>query len=63
MRGIRRLVVDEMKDVADTPWETARILNHLQDNGLVLNVVHCDMEFGQQNQRGSEIGEMEIGGM
>lgn len=63
VRGIRRIVVDEMKDVADTPWETARILNHLQDNGLVLNVVHCDMEFGQQNQRGSEIGEMEIGGM
>lgn len=63
VRGIRRIIVDEMKDVADTPWETARILNHLQDNGLVLNVVHCDMEFGQQNHRESEIGEMEIGGM
>ena len=62
-RGIRRIVVDEMKDVADTPWETARILNHLQNNGLVLNVVHCDMVFGQQKTQGIETGEIEFGGM
>ena len=62
-RGIRRIVVDEMKDVADTPWETARILNHLQNNGLVLNVVHCDMVFGQQRTQGIETGEIEFGGM
>ena len=62
-RGIRRIVVDEMKDVADTPWETARILNHLQNNGLVLNVVHCDMVFGQQRTQGIDTGEIEFGGM
>ena len=62
-RGIRRIVVDEMKDVADTPWETARILNLLQNNGLVLNVVHCDMEFGQQKAHEHKTVEMEFGGM
>lgn len=62
-RGIRRIVVDEVKDVADTPWETAPILNHLQNNGLVLNVVHCDMEFGRQETQGINTGEMEFGGM
>ena len=62
-RGIARIVVDEMKDVADTTWETARILNHLQSNGLSLDVVHCEMVFGQQNQQGNKSGEMEFGGM
>ena len=62
-RGIRRIVVDEMKDIADTPWETARIMNHLQNNGLVLNVVHCDMVFGQQRTQEIETGEIEFGGM
>ena len=63
VRKIARIVVDEMKDVADTPWETARILNALQSNGLTLNVVHCDMVFGQQKQQGIDTGEMEFGGM
>lgn len=62
-RGIARIVVDEMKDVADTPWETAHILNYLQENGMSLDVAHCEMVFGQQNQQGNESDEMKFGGM
>lgn len=32
-------------------------------DGLVLNVVHCDMVFGQQKTQGIETGEIEFGGM
>lgn len=62
-RGVSRIVVDEMKDVADSPWETARILNYLQDNGMTLDVAHCEMVFGRQNQQENENGDMEFGGM
>lgn len=63
VRGITRIVVDEMKDVAETPWETARILNYLQDNDMTLDVAHCEMIFGQQNQQDNKSGEIEFGGM
>ena len=61
VRGIERIVVDEMKDVADTPSAMAGILNYLQSNGITLDVVHCEMEFGQKKDQ--ESINMEFGGM
>ena len=61
VRGIERIVVDEMKDVADTPSAIAGVLNYLQANGLTLDVAHCEMVFGQKNDQ--ESIDMEFGGM
>lgn len=62
-RNIQHIVVDEMRDIADTPSKCASILNYLHQNGLTLDVVHCDMQFGEQ--RASEPTEIDIefGGM
>ena len=61
VRGIEKIVVDEMRDVADTPSAVAGILNYLQTNGMTLDVVHCEMEFGQKKDQ--EPMNMEFGGM
>ncbi len=62
-RNIQHIVVDEMRDIAETPSECASILNYLHQNGLTLDVVHCDMQFNGQKESEPTGIDIKFGGM
>lgn len=62
-RNIQHIVVDEMRDIADTPSGCASIMNYLHRNGLILDVVQCDMQFSCQKESEQEGINIEFGGM